>query len=163
VQLLAQSASRLRSLHVHDLCSGLRVTYGYYERSRCGFNTALVNTKLAEFWKLPEMKKLQGVAWEAGGRFGCLRVGSRVALQNVEDSQQIRLYKHFASNPLTKKMTGCQQRFSMRISIQFVPMVRLGDSNLSATVSTVKEQGQGHQQHKGGPQIVGEGTKGYSE
>jgi hypothetical protein len=66
-------------------------------------------------------------------------VGSRIAFQlrNTERSEQIRLYKQLTALPEAKRMSGnvfeayCQQRFSERISIKFVPMVRLEDSKAS--------------------------------
>jgi len=63
-------------------------------------------------------------------------VGSRIAFQlrNTERSEQIRLYKQLTALPEAKRLSGnvfeayCQQRFSERISIKFVSMVRLEDS-----------------------------------
>jgi hypothetical protein len=63
-------------------------------------------------------------------------VGSRIAfhLRNAKRTEQIRLYKQLTSLPEAKKLSGnlfeayCQQLFSERILIKFVPMVRLKDS-----------------------------------
>jgi hypothetical protein len=66
-------------------------------------------------------------------------IGSRIAFQlrNTECSEQICLYKQLTALPAAKRLLGnvfeasCQQRFSERISIEFVPMVRLEDSKAS--------------------------------
>ena len=63
-------------------------------------------------------------------------VGSRIAFQlrNTERSEQIRLYQQLTALPGSKRLSGnvfeayCQQRFSERILIKFVPMVRQEDS-----------------------------------
>jgi hypothetical protein len=53
--------------------------------------------------------------------------------RNLDRSEQIRLYKRFARLPSTRGMTGnlfegyCQQRFQIKISIKFLPMVCLSD------------------------------------
>ena len=62
-------------------------------------------------------------------------VGSRITFQlrNADRREQIHLYKQLTALPAAKKLSGnvfeayCQQRFSDRISIEFVPMVRLED------------------------------------
>jgi hypothetical protein len=66
-------------------------------------------------------------------------IGSRIAFQlrDAERSEQIRLYNQLSALPEGKKLSGnvfkayCQQRFRERISIKFVPMVRLEDSEAS--------------------------------
>jgi len=75
-------------------------------------------------------------------------VGSRIAFQlrNTERSEQIRLYKQLTALPEAKRLSGnvfeayCQQRFSERISIEFVQMVRLGGSKVSGKVSKKKRR-----------------------
>jgi hypothetical protein len=100
-------------------------------------------------------------------------VASRIAFQlrNAERSEQIRLYKHLTALPMAKKLSGnlfeayCQQRFSERISIEFVgnccngPSGRFGGFKGQALpVST----SMAYQPHKVGTSVIGTSTKGRS-
>jgi hypothetical protein len=66
-------------------------------------------------------------------------IGSRISFQlmDAERSEQIRLYKKLSAFPGGQILAGkvfeayCQQRFKERLSINFVPMVRLEDSKVS--------------------------------
>jgi len=62
----------------------------------------------------------------------CQSIGSRIAFQlrDAERSEQIRLYNQLSA-PGNLFEAYCQQRFRERISIKFVPMVRLEDSEAS--------------------------------
>jgi hypothetical protein len=66
-------------------------------------------------------------------------VGLRIAFQlrNADRHELMALYKQYVALPATRKMSGnlfeayCQQLFCETISIKFVPMVHIGDSEVS--------------------------------
>ena len=73
-------------------------------------------------------------------------IGSRIALQlrNAKRCEQILPHKQLTALPLAKKLSCnlfdayCRQRFSERIWIEFVPMVRLGGLKVSGKMSKNK-------------------------